>query len=1018
VIHEVFRRVAAVDPAATALVHRGAYVSYGVLDRLSDALGAELRARGVGPGRLVPVLLPRSPEWVVALLAVLKCGAGYAAMDPNWPDERVERLIQRLDPPLTVVAGPDAHRVSWTAYPLGDLASIPADPAAPLPPAPVTGSDVSTVFLTSGSSGEPKVVLSPHRATVRMFVDCEFARFDPSTVMPQGSPVPWDGASLELWGPLLTGGTSVLLDEPHLQPSVLRALIAEHGLNTVFVTTSLFNVLVDEHVDAFRGLRVVMTGGERLSVFHVRRFRQAHPDIELVSAYGPVESTIFTTTHRIGDEDTAGEAIPLGRPVHNTGVAVLDGEKPCPAGEVGEICVVGAGLASGYLGDPALTASRFVEIEVADRPYRMYRTGDFGYLSDEGVLHFVGRRDRQVKIRGHRVEPEEIEARMLAVPGVTRGVVVPVREAGGAGLRLVAFYTAGSEAPTPVEVTAALRNRLPAYLVPEVIRRVPGIPLSATGKADPGQLLAELAGSGEPVRSGGPTPSDDPAAPAPDEPPRDELERVIAAEFAGLLGGATVGRSTDFFAAGGTSLDMLRLSARLARRLGRQILQSSISASPTVAGLAARLRDGAVTLRETPQTWSDQIGVPLLPMQRAFWLTSILEPSSAASHCVSVWRQVDIDPDVLVRAVQDVYRRHPGLRARIVLTDAPVAIVDDDPAPVPVPTLSLDHDPLAEIVKWLNEPFDLERGQLFRAALAEDPSGPGHLFGIAVHHAFYDEWSENLVVEDLLTAVAAREAGHAPTYARPVPSLAQVYECHQAQLDLADLDLQRSYWLEKLRDLPRLPSLAPDTQVPAVQVLDPVAVTFSADTVERLRALARRHGGAISQILVAALAEAVCAVTGVRDLVVGVGIAKRGHPTLANAVTCLLDAVAVRLRDCGEGLDATLTRCRPELIGALSNQDLPVTELTRSVEAGTARGRPPYDLLVVLQHGPHPRLRAGVPVPLFQPTSRELVAEARPRPDGGLTIALLHADRPGLRGMAERIAAAVRRTVTTGRPAD
>lgn len=1007
VIHEVFGQVAAADPAATAIIHRAVPVSYGELDRRSDALAAQLAARGVRSGHLIPVLVPRSPHWVVALLAVLKCGAGYAALDPNWPDERISRLLARLRPPLAVVAAAHAGRLRG-----GPVHALPDSPAGPEsqsglhgPPArpprvPVGGEAISTVFLTSGSSGEPKAVLSPHRATVRMFVDCQFARFDRSTVMPQGSPLPWDGASLELWGPLLTGGTSVLLDEPHLQPALLRELIDRDGVNTAFITTSLFNVLVEEDLAAFRGLRAVMTGGERVSVFHYRRFRQAHPGIDLISAYGPVESTIFTTTHPVTDADVAGEAIPLGRPVHDTAVVVLDGDRACRPGELGEICIAGAGLATGYLGDPELTASRFVRLTVDGTPTRLYRTGDFGHLSAEGVLHFAGRRDRQVKVHGHRIEPEEVERHLLAVPGITRGVVIPVRGRTGAYEKLAAFYTTGPDGPAPERVGSVLRDRLPGYLMPAAIRHVARIPVSATGKADYAQLLATLAAPDD--RAGG-------------EPPRDDLERAVAAEFAAVLGTSPIGRDTAFFDAGGTSLDALRLCSRLADRLGRPVLQSRLLAAPTVAALAAGLRGVAVRPARR-SSWSDRTGVPLLPMQQAFWLTSVLEPASAAGQCVSVWRRVEVRPDVLAQALADVRHRHPGLRTRIRLADRPLATVVDGPGPLPIDLLPPAADPLGALLDRLHEPFDSERGPLFRAALAAEPAGPGWLFGLAVHHACYDEWAEQLVVEDLRAAVAARAAGRAPSFAGPVPSLAEVYDCYQAQLELADLDGQRAYWRQQLHDAPRLPALTPDTPVRAGRCVDPVTVTLPAGTVARLADLARGQGGAASHAVLAVLAEAVCSVTGAADLVIGVATAKRGHPILASAVTCLLDSVCVRLRQCGSGLPATLAQCRPALADALRNQDVSVAELSGLAGAGPARGRPPYDLLFVRQHRPHPRLWSGEPVPLFQPTSREMVAEARPQPDGGLTLALLHADRPGLRGTAERIAAAVGRIATAGCP--
>jgi amino acid adenylation domain-containing protein len=1006
-IHDLFRRAAAAAPDAAALLHGGTRIRYGELDRASDALAAQLEERGVKPGTLVPVLLPRSPEWVAALLAVLKCGAGYAALDPRWPDERIGLLVRRLEAPLTVVGTGASGRVAGPSCEVGRLRTLLRDGADARRPVHTGGSgdDISTVFLTSGSSGEPKAVLSPHRASVRMFVDCDFARFDATTVMPQGSALPWDGASLELWGPLLSGGTCVLLEEPHLQPAVLRQLIAAQGVNTLFVTTSLFNVLVEEDLAGFAGLRVVMTGGEKLSVHHIRRFRERHHDISLLNAYGPVENTIFTTTHPITDADVAAGAIALGRPVPGTSVAVFDGDRECGPGRVGEICVAGAGLAAGYLGDEELTRARFVRLAPGGVPTRMYRTGDFGFLDSAGVLHFEGRRDRQVKVRGHRIEPEEIERHLSAVPGVTRGVVVPVRDGGGTVIRLAGFYTAEADSgPRPEAVLSALRGRLPGYLVPETLRRVARIPLTATGKADQSVLLALLDREPLPVADGAV------------QPPRDELEQAIAEVFADLLGLPEAGRDTGFFDAGGTSLDALRLCARLSERLGRPVPHSRLVSAPSVAGLAEALRAAQPAPPATsasvrgPAGFSDRAGVPLLPMQRAFWLTTVLEPETAAAHCVSVWSRAGITPEVFAAALDDVRRRHPGLRARIELGQTPTARVEQVPAPSAPRAIEDAADPSAALMARLHEPFDTERGLTLHAAYAPDPSGSGLLLGLAVHHAFYDEWSEHLVVRDLETAAAARAAGRAPEFDGPVPALADVHAALREPVTDAELERQRSYWVRRLEGAPRLERLAPPTPVRARAELDPVVVELGAAQVRRLTALARGRGAGLSHLLLAALSEGVAAVTGETDVVLGVGVAKRGGPVAAASVTCLLDAVCVRLEaGAGRGVLGGLEECRAEMVAALSHQDVSVSEaITRG---GAARGRSPYDVLFVLQHHPHPTLFGGTPLPLFQATGRELIAEARPQPDGGLRWAMLSADLPAHRAAARELAAALRRII-------
>lgn len=316
-------------------------------------------------------------------------------------------------------------------------------PAVPLRlPEPADGSAPAAVFFTSGTTGTPKAVVSPHRATTRLFGPDSFADFGPGRVMSQTAPVSWDAFGLELWGMLTTGGTAVLPDGGYFLPDDLAELVTGTGLDTVWLTAALFNLFVDEDPDCFTGLRQVLTGGERMSVPHARTFLARHPDITLLNGYGPVECCVFVTTHRVRPADCeAGHGIPLGTAVPGTGIHVLDGATAVPPGTLGEICVSGEGLADGYLGDEAATAAGFTTFDPGGGPRRIYRTGDLGRLDDEGVLHFHGRADRQVKISGHRVEPAETEAAPCACGG--SGSASPFRS------RVRAARTNGSRSSTP-----------------------------------------------------------------------------------------------------------------------------------------------------------------------------------------------------------------------------------------------------------------------------------------------------------------------------------------------------------------------------------------------------------------------------------------------------------------------------------------------------------------------------------------------------------------------------------------
>ncbi len=492
-IHGAVAHQARLRPDATALVRGDRTVSYAELDAAADTWAEALQRHGVAPGTQVPVLLPRTPELVAVLLAVLKCGAAYAAVDHRWPDERIRAVVGVLDAPVTITDRPrgDFGPPVWQLPPGGTRAAA----AAGGRPAPVRtdGSQPAAVFFTSGTTGAPKGVLSPHRAATRLFGADSFADFGPGRAMAQAAPVPWDGFTLETWGMLTAGGTSVMVENDVLFADDLRQLVKTAAVDTVWLTASLFNLFVDEDVDCFTGIRQVMTGGERLSTGHVRAFLDHHPQTLLLNGYGPVENCVFVTTRRIrrADCDLPG-GIPVGSPVSGTAVHILGGEQAVAPGESGEICVAGEGLALGYLNAPEATARKFVTLPVDGVPTRLYRTGDLGRRDEAGTLHFVGRADRQVKISGYRVEPAEIEAVAQRLPGIRQCAVVPVPGADGVLERLALFCTADDEHPAPEDVQRSLARTLPHYMVPATVRVLDSLPTTVNGKLDRRALLDSL----------------------------------------------------------------------------------------------------------------------------------------------------------------------------------------------------------------------------------------------------------------------------------------------------------------------------------------------------------------------------------------------------------------------------------------------------------------------------------------------------------------------------------------------
>lgn len=983
-IHEIFRATAARNPDAPALVHAGGRLSYGELDRRSDEFAAVLAGAGIGPGNIVPVLLPPSPELVIALLAVLKRGAAYAALDGSWPAERL-RAIAALLPGQPAVTGPDAGSGADAgsdadfafafAFAAGRIVfggqgvGAGSGPETRDRPPALTDADsaAAMVFFTSGSTGEPKAVLSPHQATARLFAAPTFAVFDPDTVMAQIAAVPWDAFALELWGPLLTGGSCALVTERPLTPAGLRGVVAELGANTVFLTTSLFHLLVEEDPAAFAGLHTVIVGGEKLSAEHAGRFLAHWPEVRLVNGYGPVESAVFALAHRVRPADAAGE-VPLGLPVPRTEVLVLRrGEQfgeVCEPGETGEICIAGDGLALGYLGDPELTAGKFVQVTVDGRRVRLYRTGDLGVLGPDGLMHFRGRLDRQVKVRGHRLEPSGIERAAAQVPGVGRCVVAVRRDPGGNALSLALFYLAeggSTAAPTAEQLNASLRRSLPGYSVPDQVVAVPRLPLNANGKVDTAALLAAHPAPGTAVPAAVPVPA---AVHGGDD--GGSTEDLVAAEVSALLGLDRVDRGASVFALGATSLTAVRLCARLGSRFSLAVPVSQLMRTPTVAELAAWLdrpaparRNDAAAAAAADSNSSDAAdAAQLTPMQCSFVLQHLRSGSDLVNHCLLGWTvSGPLDPDALAEAVADVHARHGYLHARYEADEDILAVGSAGPVEF-VRLTAAAPDAARQLLDALEQPFDLAQGRVWRAVLVREEGPDRWLLGVAVHHAAFDGWSQHLLSQELGLAYAARILGRTPDFAEPAPTPARILGLVEELAAAVDLDAQRDYWSSALTGTPKVGWSAPDcangSDGPCL-----VELPLAAGLASALDAAVRRRGTGLLTALVTSVWSAVSAHTGQEDFAVGVPVNLRSTRELQRPVGCLIDTVCVRPRPGpgdAEGPAGVWQAVQRAVHGALANADLPIAEVVRLARPTRDRRHPLFQVMAVVQDSPVPRL--------------------------------------------------------------
>ena len=598
-VHELFEACVDRAPTARALLTDEESVSYDALDRRANRLARELLGRGVGPNARVALLLERSADAVVAMLAVLKAGATFVPLDVRYPAERTDWFLRDAGVAVTIVRGALRARLPQGAAVVdldADAASIaresserPARPAA----------EAAYVMYTSGSTGTPKGVRVTHRGIVRLTRSGGTLAFEPRDVVVQYASLAFDAATIEIWGALLSGATLAVAPCGTLSLADLGAFYRRAGASVAMLTTPLFHQLVESEPDALARMRLVMVGGDVMSPAHALAFVRRAPETTLVNGYGPTENTTFTAIHVVGEADAGRRAIPIGRPIANTTVYVLDARRnPVPIDVPGEIWTGGDGVALGYVDRPELTEARFVADPFSAEPgARMYGTGDIGRFRTDGTLEFLGRRDAQVKVRGFRVEVGSIESAIRAHPEV-RDVAIAVVAADDESRSLVAHVASSSV--TGPELRAYLAARLPDYEIPSRIVVLETLPLGTSGKVDRRALAANLAQSA--AR----------AAVERDGTLCGEIEERLGAIWTEVLGVPSVSRHDDFFDLGGHSLMAMRILGRVNAAFGVELTLRDVLERRTIEALAERIASTRPAVPSEPIEAAAPIDVTLL----------------------------------------------------------------------------------------------------------------------------------------------------------------------------------------------------------------------------------------------------------------------------------------------------------------------------------------------------------------------------------------------------------------------
>ncbi|MCT9089659.1 amino acid adenylation domain-containing protein [Streptomyces sp. ASQP_92] len=957
-VPDAVARHAARHPHAIAVSGAGEQLTYRQLLDACDETARALTGLGVRAEDGVGILTGRSTAQVTASLAALRAGGAYVPLDPRWPAERLARVAEVASlRALVVDASTRTH--PWVRALGPDIAVLTVDaagraeegcPPAPGPLPAVPGGDrLAYVMFTSGSTGLPKGVGVTHADITALAHDRTWANGVADAVLLHSAYV-FDASTFELWAPLLTGGRVVVAPEGSLQPAVLRDLVTRHGVTAAFLTTALFNVIAEADPGALGLLRLVASGGEAAAPGVHQRLAAAHPGTVFLNAYGPTETTTFATLQHIRADDAPGQAPAIGRPLDGMRAYVLDRAlRPVPAGAEGELYIAGPGVARGYLGRPDLTATRFVADPFATTGERMYRTGDLVRRDADGVLHYVARADQQIKLRGHRIEPGEIEMVLCAEPSV-RSACVLVREDLPGDRTLTAYVVpAPGHLPDPGRLRAHIGRHLPAYMVPTAFHTLDEFPLTLNGKIDRAALPVPAVPAGTPGRA-----------------PGTAREEILAGLFAEVLGLPSVGVDDDFFALGGHSLLATRLVGRLRGALDTETEIRTVFDHPTVASLARALERGKRPARPALVPQARTGALPLSYAQHRLWFLHRLEgPSATYNIPFAVRLDGPLDTQALRHALHDVVGRHAALRTVFPEDEngprQHITAPDDVSLPFTEETIGASQLP-DRIGAAATEPIDIEHCLPLRATLlrlAED----AHVLVLVIHHIAADGTSLAPLGRDLATAYRARaEARTAPSWPELPVDYAD-YTLWQRDL-LGDehdpeslVSRQLDHWETALRGLPEMIDLPWDRPRPAAPSHAGATHDFGLDpaTAQGIRDVARTSGCSVFMVLQAALAVVLSRHGAGEDIPLGTAVAGRTDAATSDLVGFFVNTLVLRTDLSGDPtFRELLDRVKEVNLSAHAHQDVPFERLVELLNPARSQNHHPlFQTMLVLQNHTH-----------------------------------------------------------------
>ncbi|HLK56986.1 MAG TPA: amino acid adenylation domain-containing protein, partial [Chthonomonadaceae bacterium] len=958
-----FERQVERTPEAVALRFQDQYLTYRELNRQANQLALALRKRGVGPETLVGVYVERSVEMVVGVLGVWKAGGAYLPLDPEYPQERIAFTLEDANVHFVLTQPSLAPRLEGQG--LNVIVLEPegfADQDRSNPLLLTTPRNLAYVIYTSGSTGRPKGVLLDHHGLfnyLRWGVDAYAVQEGAGA--PVHSPLGFDLTITSLYMPLLTGRTVTLLPEDGAVEQLGATLAARPSYSLVKLTPAhvelLSQMLPAEVVG--ESARTLVIGGEALTAEHLAFWRANAPHVRLINEYGPTETVVGCCIYEAPPHVALSGAIPIGRPIANTRLFILNPQmQPVPVGVSGELYIGGAGLARGYLNRAELTAEKFVPDPFSSEPgARLYRTGDLCRFLPDGNIAFQGRIDHQVKVRGFRIELGEIESALREYPAISEAVVLAREDVVG-DKRLVAYVVSNSENAVSVSALREyLKARLPEYMVPSAFVLLEALPLNANGKVDRKALPAPEMGA---------VTEQEYVA------PRTPIEAGVAEVWSEVLRLESVGAHANFFELGGHSLLATQVISRLRSAFQVELPLRALFEAPTVAELAARVEQarGEERISAPPLLPTSRSGpLPLSFSQQRLWFLDQYEPGSSVYNIPGALRlHGPLNVAALEHSLQEIVRRHEALRTTFTQREGVGCQVIQPPDAFTLPMTDLsawdaearEREARRLSVEEAERPFDLEHGPLFRAALLQ-LTPEEHILLVTMHHIVSDGWSQGILVRELTTFYRAFAAGSSS----PLPDLPIQYADYAAWqrgwLDGEELERQVAYWRGHLAEAPSLLELPTDRPRPALQTFrgEIERYELSPELTQGIKALGQNEGATLFMTLLAAFQTLLSRYSHQEDIVVGTPIANRTRAEVEGVIGLFLNTLALRGDLSGDpSFRELLGRVREAALGAYAHQDLPFEKLVEELQPERTLGYSPIFQMMFILHNIAPALVA------------------------------------------------------------